>query len=440
MNCRAFWNIWAHGPWYDIAAEQIVVLARAKIQFPVEAHIHGATRENAADLRQLAAGMLSNFEAHHHPENSFEYHGLAALKKWCDGNPDGSACYFHTKNASLVNGPRGAKWRWAMMFPTLCEWPLRIEDLKIHDAVGVAYMEHHSLGRIFAGNFWWARADWIAKLPEPQRQPPSRWHYESWLLSRPGARIKNLVTDGQALPGPHQDEFYTKYQDAHFKVFRWLSEAVTSPHSPIIIAGMHRSGTSAVASALQACGLWLGPTEKLIPANEHNELGHFEHIDFVALNDSLLQEQGTTWLEPPSRFKIATTIQGAQGDTLVADLARGGKPFGWKDPRNTITLPYWLKVAPNLRVIHCSRSRDEIVASLNKRDGLTTVQGIELCQRYERLAAENMQGVPICRIDYSELIEKPERTIRTMCDFAGLYFSEKALAMIRPDLRHHHTT
>ena len=54
----------------------------------------------------------------------------------------------------------------------------------------------------------------------------------------------------------------------------------------LIVAGMHRSGTSVIAQWLQRCGLCLG--ENLLgPAIGNNE-GHFEDTDFVFLHDILI--------------------------------------------------------------------------------------------------------------------------------------------------------
>jgi len=48
----------------------------------------------------------------------------------------------------------------------------------------------------------------------------------------------------------------------------------------LIIAGMHRSGTSLISQWLNRCGLNLG--ENMIGASSGNVEGHFEDIDFIA--------------------------------------------------------------------------------------------------------------------------------------------------------------
>ncbi len=52
-----------------------------------------------------------------------------------------------------------------------------------------------------------------------------------------------------------------------------------SPSSrPVVIAGMHRSGTSLVASYLSSLGIGLG--DRLLSADANNRHGYFEDADF----------------------------------------------------------------------------------------------------------------------------------------------------------------
>jgi hypothetical protein len=41
--------------------------------------------------------------------------------------------------------------------------------------------------------------------------------------------------------------------------------------------------------------------------------------------------------------------------------------WGWKDPRNSITLPVWLKLFPDARVIHIVRNGVDVAESLYRR-------------------------------------------------------------------------
>jgi len=60
--------------------------------------------------------------------------------------------------------------------------------------------------------------------------------------------------------------------------------------SPLIILGMHRSGTSLAAALLQSSGLDVG--ERLMEGNWSNPRGHFEDMDFVELQRAALVRLG----------------------------------------------------------------------------------------------------------------------------------------------------
>jgi len=62
----------------------------------------------------------------------------------------------------------------------------------------------------------------------------------------------------------------------------------------LVISGMHRSGTSLVASAFRAAGIDVG--SDLLGADEGNPRGHFEDRDFVRLHEEMLVTTGETWL------------------------------------------------------------------------------------------------------------------------------------------------
>jgi len=66
----------------------------------------------------------------------------------------------------------------------------------------------------------------------------------------------------------------------------------------IIVVGMHRSGTSALASAIEAFGFSTGQPTGLLAPDEHNRRGYFEQRAIVDLNDEILDHLGGSALEP----------------------------------------------------------------------------------------------------------------------------------------------
>lgn len=134
---------------------------------------------------------------------------------------------------------------------------------------------------------------------------------------------------------------------------------------PLIITGMHRSGSSLVASLLQRAGLDLG--HELIGADRGNPRGHFEDAEIVRLHDR--------WLAPAGRGILVDCRDllpqpdgdwRAQADRLVA--ARSGRPrWGFKDPRASMFLDLWAERLPDARFLLLYRHPLEVALSLIRR-------------------------------------------------------------------------
>src|SRR5277367_6186978 len=67
----------------------------------------------------------------------------------------------------------------------------------------------------------------------------------------------------------------------------------------VLVLGMHRSGTSALAGALEAMGFEAGPSDDLMEGDEGNPQGYFELRSIAALNDEVLAHYRGRWDSPP---------------------------------------------------------------------------------------------------------------------------------------------
>ena len=126
-----------------------------------------------------------------------------------------------------------------------------------------------------------------------------------------------------------------------------------------------------IARVLNLCGLHLGRADDLIPPGPDNPDGFWEHRHFVAINDALLAAFGGTWDAPPSlppgwHEDPKLTPAYRRAAELIREF-RGSSGWGWKDPRNSLTLPFWRHLLPDMRVVVCLRNPLEVAASL--RDG-----------------------------------------------------------------------
>ena len=146
-----------------------------------------------------------------------------------------------------------------------------------------------------------------------------------------------------------------------------MPDTVASPKSPVlVVAGMHRSGTSCVAGLLHSAGLFVG--ERLLAADPTNPLGHFEDLDFLDYHRRLLRDQGLSddgfVSEPPHEPSLEFR---RQADSLVESRRALLRPWGWKDPRTVLFLPFWHEVIPDARYLFVFRPPWDVVDSLFRR-------------------------------------------------------------------------
>jgi len=140
-----------------------------------------------------------------------------------------------------------------------------------------------------------------------------------------------------------------------------------SPHRwrPLIIAGMHRSGTSLTAAGLKAAGLNVG--ERLAGVSLGNEFGHFENLDFLNLHEDILRSQG----HGPEGWVVNSAVPVPQAfvDRAKAIVEKNASQddWGWKDPRTTLFLDFWAELLPQSNFLLLLRSPWEVVDSLFRR-------------------------------------------------------------------------
>ncbi|MDZ4835088.1 MAG: sulfotransferase [Candidatus Melainabacteria bacterium] len=156
----------------------------------------------------------------------------------------------------------------------------------------------------------------------------------------------------------------------------------------LIIAGMHRSGTSFVSSLLKESGLNVG--ERLTDGAAANAKGFFENIDFVRLHANILKDQGLN----PSGWTLEEKIDVSAdyrklAKTTVLENSQPS-PWGWKDPRTTLFLDFWDEQLPGAKYLFVFRSPWEIVDSLFRRGDKTfqddPALAVKVWEHYNRLA------------------------------------------------------
>ncbi|MGH9986827.1 MAG: sulfotransferase, partial [Nitrososphaeraceae archaeon] len=221
-------------------------------------------------------------------------------------------------------------------------------------------------------------------------------------------------------------------------------DLVSQKSNVICIIGMHRSGTSMIARLLNLYGLDLGPEEKLLGPNASNALGHFEHTDFLKIDDELLEHFGGSWDNPPDLepgWQHDSSLEKFvhEAKSLVSTFSESNT-WGWKEPRTTILLPFWGSLLPNLRFVICLRSPVEVARSLVGRDGISIEKSFYLWNHYMRAAIRDTEGYPRIFTFYEDYFRDASTEIERLVDFCGLPKQDdlsQVQAAIVQDLRHH---
>jgi hypothetical protein len=105
---------------------------------------------------------------------------------------DGKIFYAHTKGA-WSSDRMANPWRVSMIHDTVTRWKECVRALNSVQAAGAFWLKsdhpmHFGHGHFFAGNFWWARSDYVARLPRLKNE--HRFQAEGWIgLGSPSVRI-----------------------------------------------------------------------------------------------------------------------------------------------------------------------------------------------------------------------------------------------------------
>ncbi|MEP6818525.1 MAG: sulfotransferase [bacterium] len=218
-----------------------------------------------------------------------------------------------------------------------------------------------------------------------------------------------------------------------------------NPTAVTCITGMHRSGTSLVARLLHECGMALGPERELKKPAADNLDGYFENRKFVRLNENIITQFGGRWNHPPS-FPPGweLTPEASQflepAKNLVSQFRHDN--WGWKDPRTSLTLPFWRRLIPDLKVVVCIRNPIEVSRSLFLRGDTKSPSHFELWLAYysQLLSATSPSNRLVTH--YQSYFKDARAELRRVLNWLDVDVSdetvERACTHISADLRHHY--
>ena len=157
----------------------------------------------------------------------------------------------------------------------------------------------------------------------------------------------------------------------------------------VIVAGMHRSGTSALTRMLGSLGCHLPKT--LLEPNEYNALGYWESSEISELNDAILKSAGSSWddWEAFHQGWYASLVADEFRDharTVLENEFGDSRLFVLKDPRVCRLLEFWIDALKDIAaapvIAVTIRNPLEVAASLHHRDMIDPSIGLLLWLRH----------------------------------------------------------
>ena len=146
---------------------------------------------------------------------------------------------------------------------------------------------------------------------------------------------------------------------------------------PIIILGMHRSGTTMITRLLENLGLFVGAEKEI-----NNEALFFYEINNWIFDlhtarpelpynmrytnpacEKIILESLDYFMSSGKKKKYLGKLNRQYPSIKDLDI-----PWGWKDPKNTFTIKFWKQIFPGAKVIHIYRNPIDSVSSYIERD------------------------------------------------------------------------
>jgi len=200
---------------------------------------------------------------------------------------------------------------------------------------------------------------------------------------------------------------------------------------PVLVAGMHNSGTSILTEILHKNGVFFG-------AN----MQHFESNFFsIFINDRIILGGKGNWAKLP----ILSVDKVLSHESSVAPIIKahwladylqwgydGESLWGIKDPRLCILLPLYIKIFPEAKVIHIRRNPNDVAASLTSKFK-TDVGVLNDFNHWKTLTEAYTQRVldysdkcsAYFELSYEDFCRDPEPHTRDLFQFLDIPFADQ---------------
>ena len=198
-----------------------------------------------------------------------------------------------------------------------------------------------------------------------------------------------------------------------------------------------------ITRMLNLCGMDLGAPQDMMPASPDNPEGYWEHNWFTHANNIILDRFAGAWdivPEYPDNWQELAALLEVKAEAERRFAQFGGKVWGWKDPRNSITMAFWRQFAPQMKVLVCLRNPWDVAVSLNKRGSTSELFGLRLWWQYNSRLLLETEAPDRVVTKYDCYFQNAEAELRRLLGRLGIEASESQIAeacgTLRASLRH----
>ena len=252
-------------------------------------------------------------------------------------------------------------------------------------------------------------------------------------------------------------------------------------NSPIIVSGMHRSGTSLLSKKLSEMNVFMGKYQ-----DSNNE-----SLFFQRLNRWMMNHMKCSW-DNPNSFSNLNFTDTKYIKNHVSSMMASKKfnfiyfgfykkiilshtfstinyPWGWKDPSNTFTLPIWKMFYPKCKVIYVLRHPADVALSLLKRNeniksGHYYSKKSLIASKYlsllsfshsEKSYSDKLNDLNDCInlyniyyneinkykdgnilfVKFEELLKNPKKIFKNICDFTNIDYNKINIDVLCKDIK-----
>ena len=232
------------------------------------------------------------------------------------------------------------------------------------------------------------------------------------------------------------------------------TDSIRPTKTAILVAGMHRSGTSAVARVLSLVGCDLPKNVMGNNAGPGNEKGFWESSVITDLNSGILESAGSSWDDWRAfdagwyASPVAEQFRERAQDLLHEEFGNS-RLFVLKDPRLCRLLEFWTEEIRNFGAHLCIvlpiRNPLDVASSLERRDGIDPSIGHLLWLRHILNAEKDSRDINRVYVRYDMLLTEVHVVVDMLAQTLDISWPKRSTIssqmeideFVSPVLRHH---